>query len=289
MKEINRPKIKNNTFQIPKPILNTGKFLQSFSKSLTVKFLARIFETPPKFKTPKREKMMRESAKNELLFVPEIQKNIMVYSYGFSKKKVLLLHGWSGRGTQLHHIADKLLENKMMVISPDAPAHGLSEGKTTNMLEYMQTLSAIEKKFGPFDFAIGHSWGGMTLLNSVANKLNLKKIVIIGADDTISGVLKSFVKKMELKPQFVSNMMKYYHKKFKFNIDDFSSNIAAKKVMIPTLVIHDSQDKFVPVSSAIIIRQNLKNGELLITNGLGHHKIFKDKKIINRIIKFLEQ
>ncbi len=229
MKEINKTQIKKNTFQIPKPILYSGKFLQFISNNLAVKFLAKIFETPPKFKTPQREVMMRESAKSEFLFVPAIQKNIMVYRYGFSKKKVLLLHGWSGRGTQLHHIADKLLENRMMVISLDAPAHGLSEGKTTNMLEYMQTISAVDEKYGPFDYAIGHSWGGMTLLNSVAKNLIVKKIAIIGADDTISGVLKSFVKKMELKPQLVSKMMKFYLKKFKFNIDDFSSNIAAKK------------------------------------------------------------
>jgi len=59
-------------------------------------------------------------------------------------------------------------------------------------------------------------------------------------------------------------------------------------VDLPTLVIHDSEDKYVPVSSAFSIRQNLKNGELLITNGLGHHKIFKDKKIMQRIVNFIK-
>jgi len=54
------------------------------------------------------------------------------------------------------------------------------------------------------------------------------------------------------------------------------------------LVIHDSQDKYVDVRSAIAIRQNLKYGELLITYGLGHHKIFKNSVIIQRIIDFIK-
>ncbi len=288
MNEIKKTKINNNSFEIPKYLLLSGKILQFFSMNLTIKFLSKIFETPPKFKLPKRELMMQESTKNESHFIPSIQKDIMVYSYGYSKKKVLLLHGWSGRGTQLHHIADKILENRMMVITFDAPAHGSSSGKSTNMLEYLETIKFIEKKYGPFDVAIGHSWGAMTLLNAAVNNQNFKKIVVIGAEDKISDVITSFVKKFELNPILVDKIIKYYNKKLKFHINDFSSGKAAKNIEIPTFVIHDTQDKFVPVSSAYKIRQNLKNGLLLITNGLGHHKIFKDKIVIQKIIDFIQ-
>ncbi len=288
MESTKRPKINNNSFEIPKSLLYTGKTLQFFSKDLAVRFLAKIFETPPKYRTPQREIMMQESSKNEIHYIPSIQKDIMVYTYGYSKKKVLLLHGWSGRGTQMHHIADKMLENKMMVIAFDAPAHGLSSGKSTNMLEYIETIKFIKKKYGPFEAAIGHSWGGMTLLNFAARDSELKKIVIIGADDKIPEVIKSFVKKFELKPILVKKIIKYYNKKIKFDINNFSSSEAAKKIKIPTFVIHDSQDKFVPVSSAYIIRQNLQDGLLLITNGLGHHKVFKDKTVIQKIIDFIQ-
>ncbi|MEN8124360.1 MAG: alpha/beta hydrolase [Bacteroidota bacterium] len=288
MNKIKKSKIINNSFKIPNSLLYTGKTLQFLSKNLTVRFLAKIFETPPKFKIPEREIMMQESTKNETHHIPSIQKDIMVYTYGYSKKKVLLLHGWSGRGTQMHHLADKILENRMMVVTLDAPAHGLSSGKTTNMLEYLETIEFIEKKYGPFDAAIGHSWGGMTLLNAAARKSNIKKLVIIGADDKISDVIKSFVKKFELSPILIDKMIKYYNKKLKFDINSFSSGNAAKKIKIPTFIIHDSQDRFVPVSSAYKIRQNIHDGLLLITNGLGHHKIFKDKKVTQKIIEFIQ-
>jgi pimeloyl-ACP methyl ester carboxylesterase len=275
-------------FEIPKPLLASAKVLQFISKDLTAVFLGKIFATPPRFKTPEREKMMEKSAKSEMIRIDSIQKDIKVYTYGFSKKKVLLAHGWSGRGTQLYNLADKILENRMMVISLDAPAHGSSSGKITNMLEYMETLKYIDQKYGPFHAAVGHSWGGMTLLMSVANNLRTEKLVSIGADDRIPDVLRSFVRKFRLKPEIARRIIKLYNKKLQRNIADFSASRSAEKINIPTLVIHDTEDIFVPVSSAYRIRQSLKNGTILITNGLGHHRIFKNPKVIQKIINFIE-
>lgn len=285
-----KPKITNNinSFKVPRSILITGKILQKINKNLATKFAAKIYGTPLKFKIPERELTMRNSAKNELLKIDSIDKDVMVYRYGFSKKKILIVHGWAGRGTQLYQLADKILENKMMVISFDGPAHGLSSGKTTIITDFIESIHQISKKYGPFDAAIGHSFGAMSLLNAVATGLDIKKLVIIGADNSIREITKQFVKKIELKPIVASKLEKLFYKKYKVNIENYASYNAAKKVNIPTLVIHDSGDKFVPVSSAIVIRQSLINGELLITNGLGHHKIFKDSTVIQRITDFIQ-
>lgn len=285
-----KPKITNNinSFKVPKSILLTGKFLQTINTNLVTKFAAKIFGTPLKFKIPERELMMRDSAKNELFEIDSIDKKVMVYRYGFSKKKILIVHGWAGRGTQLYQLADKILENKMMVVSFDGPAHGLSSGKTTVITDFIETIHQINKEYGPFDAAIGHSFGAMSLLNAVAKGLDIKKLVLIGADNSIRQITQQFVEKIELKPIIAKKLEKLFYEKYNVNIEEYSSYNAAQNVNIPTLVIHDSEDRFVPVSSAITIRQNLKNGELLMTNGLGHHKIFKDNVVIQRIIDFIQ-
>ena len=90
--------------------------------------------------------MMAKSAQKEMLFIPELNKKVMVYTYGYSKRKVLLVHGWSGRGTQLYKIADKLLENGFMTISFDAPADGKSPGNSTMMTEFIATSKYLEEK-----------------------------------------------------------------------------------------------------------------------------------------------
>lgn len=281
--------IKNPTsFVIPKGIIRLGKMLQYVSTDLATLFAARLFSSPLRFKAPERELMMRESSKKEKLSIPGINAEVEVYIYGYSKTKILLVHGWAGRGTQLFQIADKLLENKMMVISFDGPAHGMSSGKRTNMFEFIKTIQAIDKKYGPFDAAIGHSFGAMSLINATAKGLKLNKLVIIGADNSIPLIFKYFVQKMELKPIIATKLEKLFENKYHLKLDSFTSEHNAKRVRIPTFVVHDSDDKYVNVSNALAIRQSLKKGELLITNGLGHHNIFKDKLVIQRIIDFIK-
>jgi len=282
-----KPKTTNNVPKIPVSIIYIGKFLQFFIPPLATKYAIRLFATPIRYKTPEREKMMAKSAKKEMVLIPNLKKEVMVYTYGYSKRKVLLIHGWSGRGTQLYKIADKLLENGFMTISFDAPAHGKSTGKTTMMTEFIETTKILNEKFGPFEIAIGHSLGGMTVLNSVKQFLTVKKAVIIGSGDIITDIIINFINKLELNLKLVEKMKKIFFKKFNQDIDNFSASVAAKSVKIPTLVIHDSEDREVPVTCSYNIRENLEFGELIITNGLGHTRILKDTTVIKKIIEFI--
>jgi len=278
-----------NISKIPRSIIIPGKILQYIAPSLATKYAIKLFKTPIKFRTPDREKMMAKSAQKEMVFIPELNKKVMVYTYGYSKRKVLLVHGWSGRGTQLYKIADKLLENGFMTISFDAPAHGRSEGKVTLMNEFITVSKFLENKYGSFEIAIGHSLGGMAVLNSVKQGLTLKKVIIIGSGDIITDILRVFTSKLELKEKMVKNMKNYFFKKIGYNIDSYSASVAAKSVKIPTLIVHDTEDREVPVSCAHNIRQNTKQGELLITNGLGHTRILKDNFVVKSIVEFIKR
>lgn len=287
--KVNESTISNNIPKVPASIIFTGKVLQFISSPLATRFAIKLFRTPIRFKIPEREKMMAESAQKETLFIPKIKKEVMVYTYGYSKRKVLLVHGWSGRGTQLYTIADKLLENGFMTISFDAPAHGKSSGKTTMMSEFIAVAMFLKEKFGPFEIAIGHSLGGMAVLNSVKQGLDIKKAIVIGSGDMITDIITVFVHKLELKEKLVPKIKHLFFKKFGEDIDNYSGSVAAMDVKIPTLVIHDTEDKDVPVSCAHSIRQNLEQGEILITNGLGHRRVLKDHQVINRIIEFIKR
>ncbi len=278
---------KRSSFEIPSSVIRTGKILQFFSTTLATNFALKIFRTPPKFIIPEREAMMRESAKKEIITIPAIDKEIMVYEYGYSKQKVLLVHGWAGRGTQLYDIADNILENRMMVVSFDAPAHGLSKGDTTNLPEYVAAINYVNEIYGPFEAAIGHSFGGVTLLAALKDNNFVKKLIVIGIDCSINNVIYNFVKKLQLKQKVATKIKKHLTTLFKRDIESVSPCETAKNIHIPTLILHDTMDVDVDVSNAYKIRQNLGNGELLVTNGLGHRRILRNKNVINRIIDFI--
>lgn len=282
----NKKKITHSQ-EIPKAILITAKILQVLSSNLTTKFAAKLFTTPIKHKIPKREFIMDKESKQKKILINSINKEIIVYEYGESSKKVLLVHGWSGRGTQLVKIADELLKNGYMTISFDAPAHGKSKGNFSIMTEFIASILEIEKQYGPFEYAIGHSLGGMSVLNAIKQHLQVKKAIIIGSGDIIQDIIDDFIKKLKLKSDFGIKLRNHFEHKFGNKMDDYSAYKAANLIEIPVLVIHDKDDDDVSVKSAYNIQKHLKNSELLITEGLGHRKILGDDNVINKIINFI--
>ncbi|WP_430409555.1 alpha/beta hydrolase [Kordia sp.] len=273
--------------QVPKVILHTGRFLQFISTSLAAKYAQRLFMTPLKHKIPKREFHMDKETEQTQLDVPEILKTIVVYRYGKSDKKILLAHGWSGRGTQLVKIAAHFLNLGYEIISFDAPAHGKALGSTTSMPEFIESIHEIEQHYGPFEFAIGHSLGGMALLNAVREGFKVKRLVTIGAADVITDIIQHFTRTLTLKDEVGIKMKANLDKLFGRDIDYASAHNAAKKVHIPTLIIHDENDVDVPVSCAHAIYNELSDGSIYITERLGHRRILGNKDVIQKIDTFL--
>ncbi|RRJ93567.1 alpha/beta hydrolase [Flavobacterium macacae] len=282
------PKKHQQSLKIPKTILVTAKILEAMSPKLAVKFATKLFVTPIKHKLPKREIEMDANSIQEKFSIQSIGKEIVVYKYGTESKKVLLVHGWSGRGTQLVKIADEMLKMGYSTISFDAPAHGKSAGKTSNMTDFIAAVMELEEKHGLFEVAIGHSLGGMTILNAIKKGLKVKKAVVIGSGDIVKDIMDDFVEKLGMNIAISKKIMASFEKKIGETMESFSAYIAAREIQIPVLVIHDKDDEDVPVKAAHHIFENLKNGELLLTGELGHRKILGDTKVIKKIVAFLK-
>ncbi|OIV40888.1 alpha/beta hydrolase [Flavobacterium johnsoniae] len=276
------------SLKIPQIIIISAKICAFISTKLVTKFAARIFTTPIKHKVPKREFEMDRKSSQKTIYIPAIDKSVVTYEYGKSNRKILLVHGWSGRGTQLFKIADELLLNGFSTVSFDAPAHGKSEGKTTIMSEFIASILEIEKQFGPFEIAIGHSLGGMSVLNSVKDGLKVNKAIIIGSGDIVQDILDEFTFKLGLKKEISNHLRDFFEEKYKVKMDDFSAYRAAQKIKIPVLVVHDHDDPEVLVKAGIHIHQNLENGTLFLTEGLGHRKILGNQNVIKKTLEFIK-
>ena len=274
--------------KIPQFIILLGQFLQFISPKLASLYAAKLFATPIKHKIPKRELAMDANSSQVTVTIPGVNKKIVVYQYGDSTKKVLLVHGWSGRGTQLFKIADELLKNGYSTISFDAPAHGKSAGNQTLLPEFVASILELQKLYGPFEFAVGHSLGSMSILKAIVEGLNVKKAVLIGSGDIIQDIIDHFLKNLKLSKKVGLLMKKYFEKKSGTSMERFSSYLSAQKVLIPVLIIHDLNDADVNVSCAYNIHKNLAGSELLITEHLGHRKILGDKRVIEKIITYLK-
>lgn len=276
------------SLKIPKSIVFTGKFLQLLSSDWATLFAQKIFITPIKFKTPKREIEMLKTAIKENVYIPAINKSIVTYKYGNGDKKALIIHGWNGRGTQLVTIANRLKKEGFTIVSFDAPGHGFSPKNNSNMTEFIEIALFLQKEYGEFDVVIGHSLGGMSTINAIRRGLKAEKAVIIGSGDVVEDIIDDFVKQLHLKSIIASKMKVRFENQFQQSMDSFCVHKSASQLTIPILVIHDEQDLDVPVLAAHSIYKHLKNGELMITQNLGHRKILGSKNVINRINDFIK-
>jgi len=273
--------------RIPRFIINTGKFIQFFSTDWATEYVRFLFQKPIKHKMPATEKHLAETANISYIDIPEIGKKIAVYKWGSGDKKALVVHGWSGRATQLYKIIDALLEKGYQVTAFDAPAHGKSSGNKTMMPEFIKTVEKIVEKYGPFDVAVGHSMGGITLLNVQGEKHPFNKLVVIGTPDSIFNIFNGFVEKLELKPVVAEKLIDIFEEITGKSIFDFHGSTQARKITEPVLIIHDDHDREVPVVDALNNYKHLKNGKLIRTKGLGHSRILKDDKVVEEIISFV--
>ena len=277
------------TIEIPKFIILTGKFIAFISPKLATLYAAKLFTTPIKHKTPKREAEMNLNSIQKNIKIPEINKEIVTYEYGTNKKKILLVHGWSGRGTQLYKIADQLVHSGYSTVSFDAPAHGKSPGNTSIMIDFIASILEIDKLHGPFEAAIGHSLGGMSILNAIKQGLIVKNATVIGSGDIVQDIIDDFINKLKLPHKYANSLREYFEKKYNNKMSDYSAFKAAQETQIPILVVHDNDDYEVPVQAGIHIHKNLTFGELMLTDNLGHRKILGNEKVIEKVITFTMQ
>lgn len=288
---MSKPSKKGQPVQVlltPSYILLAGKILSKISPFLASRYAAWLFLKPFRYTLPAREKELDEIMEHEKLIVPGIERDIVVYKNltANSGKRILLAHGWSGRGTQMPDIALALIKEGYEIISFDAPAHGRSSGKMSMMPYFIDSIKFLEEQYGPFYGAIGHSLGGMSLLKAVKDGLDLQKLIVIGTANSVTNITKEFAQNMQLGLKVAGIMKAYFDERFGEDMDNLSGALSAEGVHIPTLVIHDEDDVDVEISSAYEIKNSLKQGELFVTKGLGHRKILGDKKVINKITTF---
>lgn len=278
---------KAKVLEVPNYIKNTSKVLVAVNKKIAAAFALKLFETPIKYKLPKREQKMFEVSHKSKLLLPDCKKEILVYENKFGPKKVLLVHGWNGRGTQLVSIAKMFKEHNYTIVSFDAPGHGKSPKNTTNMKDFIEAIRVLSKKYDGFDVIVGHSLGGMSIMNSLASGIATKKAVIIGSGNKTADITTDFLQSIGMDKKISPLLISLFEHKYQDTMSNYDVAPKAKKVTLPVLVIHDKNDIDVPYSAAETICENLPDGTLMLTEGLGHRKILGDEHVIKTIEDFV--
>ena len=138
-----------------------------------------LFLTPQRVPRPESEKLWYETARKKTM-----SGGIAAYEWGPEGGPVVaLIHGWSGRGTQMASFAKPLADKGYRVIAFDGPAHGASEGHMTNVGEFSLFLIRMQKEIGQtFKAVIAHSFGSGCTVLAKSRGLDVEKLVLIAAN-----------------------------------------------------------------------------------------------------------
>lgn len=262
--------------------------LEKIAPFLARRYFVRIFFTPLKYRVPEKERAIE--AKAALFNVLIGKKRIQCYSWG-SGPVILLVHGWAGRATQFRKFIEAFVNEGYRVVGFDGPAHGRSDGKATNIVEFEVALKKIYEAVGAPDAIICHSFGGGAVLFSAMNGLPVKKLINIAsptiADEIIKTYLRAIGGSWSTGAYFKNYVKRTYGKTFEeFTALHFISHLTQK---IDLLLVHDVDDEEVRIDHALALMKLYPAAQLHQTTGLGHTRILKDDAVIERVVTFVKE
>jgi pimeloyl-ACP methyl ester carboxylesterase len=212
------------------------------------------------------------------------------YRWNPSDKKVLILHGFSSTILNFDHFVKPLIKKGYEVLAFDAPAHGASTGKRINVVLYKEFIEKVYELYGPIKSFIAHSLGGLSLalaLEDIQHDETYRVALIAPATETTTSI------------DFYFNLLKLdkgVRKEFDALIEEvsgghtpdwFSVRRAAKHIKAQVLWLHDEVDELTPWSDARKVQEaDYPNFHFIVTKGLGHRRIYRDKKMVDRVIDF---
>jgi pimeloyl-ACP methyl ester carboxylesterase len=279
-------KKKPQSIQVPKYIRFGMKALETLSVYLAFKVAWSLFFRPIRFPYNVREKELLKKASIEKRLLSNKQV-FHLLRWGKGDQAVVLMHGWSGRGTQMEAIIERLVEHNFEVFAIEPPGHGLSPGNKTNMLEFQEALHLVKEEFPQIRFAVGHSLGGIASTLEQKRHQSFERIVIIGSPSNMTDLIHRFCNSINVSGKVELRLRNHLEEKYQIQLDDFSGFSIVESVHVPGLIIHDEDDADVDYRDALHFQQHWKNSEVMITKGQGHRRVLRDKQVIERIISFL--
>ncbi len=205
-------------------------------------------------------------------------------------KKALILHGFESSIVNFGHFVEPLIQKGYEVLAFDAPAHGLSTGKTITVITYKNMILHIYKTYGPIDAFISHSFGGLTLSLALEEleQSPQQKIVFIAPAAETKTAIDNFFRLLQLDQQVRKEFDARIEREGGKLPEWYSVSRMAPHFKGQVLFLQDKNDELTPLKDVEpIMRMNLPNFRFLISEGFGHSRIYRENQSVQAIVDFL--
>jgi pimeloyl-ACP methyl ester carboxylesterase len=204
-------------------------------------------------------------------------------------KRILLVHGWESRATQMYGLVKGLVKQGYTIFAVDMPGHGHSSGNTSDAYLFSQTVKLAQQELGHFHAIIGHSMGAGAASIAVGQGVTSDKLVLISGPSSIENVLRHFAGFVGLNTKTSDKFVGFIERHVGKPTAELDASTLLQSCEIPTLLIHDEYDIEVPISESQRLAPVFNQSELFVTKGLGHRKILKSGVVLAKINDFVNK
>jgi len=264
------------------PWIRTGFASASrVAPALTSAVAAELFRTTRRSSLHPDERTVLQSA------VGSRVAGMQVWSWG-AGPIVLLVHGWNGRATQLGSFVAPLVGRGYRVVAFDAYGHGDSEGGRSSLPEIANCIRQVVDELGGVYAIVAHSLGGAATTFALAYGLQAERAVFVAPPADPRNFLEIFGAALGINDDVRARVKQRVERRLGVPLEDMLAHAIAPTMEIPLLVIHDRNDKEVPVGVGRGIAQHWPGAQLIITEGLGHQRILRDPSVRDAAVSFID-
>jgi len=267
-------------------ILNAASYV---SPRLAGRYAFPLFiRTGPRTPVRPAEQPVHEQAAVDHLTVDG--KKLAVYRWGQGGRRVLLMHGFGGRASNMAAFAVGLQGFGMEAVAFDNFGHGDSTGDRATIVDVAAAVRVVADKYGPFYAIIAHSFGGLCAYHAVRGGVSVERMVTVGAVGEFDYLPEWFSGQLGLRPAITQELRRRSEDYFRHETDiwqRFSATYHADDWTVPLLVIHDENDKEINVAQGRKIAAAYRQAEYVETKGLGHRRILGDQGVVSAALEFV--
>lgn len=279
---MNKSKIRQEYIRLRKLIMALGWLMPGLMARQAYKLWCKTRRVA----TPKEEFDFIEKSQRQTIQLEGIP--LKVYCWG-EGPRILLVHGWNGRAGQFLQLSQALVAAGFSVIGFDAPGHGESGGEKTNIMEISKVIRTLQARFGPFHSAISHSFGSSCVFYALRKQKLFEKLICIAPSVFFERRLDWFIDALSLSTKVEKRFRAIFADVYGADWQKALSAIHfAPTISLPTLIIHDADDRVISLNEARALARMLPNAELKITQRLGHWRLVNAPETIESVVAFCQ-
>lgn len=264
-----------------------GGLLARIAPVWTGRGAAALFTTPARSPMPDVPAHLIATASR--LSVEVEGRRLAVWAWGnlAAQPRVLLVHGWSGRGLQLHAFVEPLLAAGYAVVAFDQVAHGESDGTRATLPRFARAIHAVASRFGSVDAIVAHSFGAAATAFALQQGMPVARVVLVAPPADLARVTRRFSRTIGLTRRALASMLAHLRRTEGVEVEALAASRLVSRLATPALVIHDIGDGEVPWGDGEQYALWWPRARMISTSGLGHRRILRDATVVDTAVRWV--